>query len=219
MAGVSQTVIPTQVRAAVPGELIFQLSIDQYHQMIRTGILTEDDPIELLDGWLVYKMPKNRPHVMATRHTRDLIERHLPTGWYVDSQEPITLETSEPEPDVCVVRGVLDDYPNYHPRAQDIALLVEVSDTTLDRDRGFKKRLYAQAGIPIYWVVNLQDRQVEVYSQPSEPGQLSDYRQRQNYSLTQDIPLVIDGLEVGRLSVADLLPWRWVSKATIALNP
>ncbi len=206
MASVPHTVPPTTVRAAVPSELIVQLSIGQYHQMIRTGILSEDDPIELLDGWLVYKMPKNRPHIIATRHARDLIERHLPPGWYVDSQEPITLETSEPEPDVCVVRGAPDDYPDRHPRPEDIALWVEVSDTSLDRDRGFKKRLYAQAGIPIYWIVNLQDRQVEMYTQPSGPGRLPDYHQRQDYPLTQSIPLVIDGQEVGQLSVQELLP-------------
>lgn len=206
MVGVPQTIPPTQGQAAMPGELIFKLSIDQYHQMIHAGILTDDDPIELLDGWLVYKMPKNRQHIIATRHARDLIEQSIPPGWYVDSQEPITTEESEPEPDVCVVRGALDDYPDHHPRPADIALLVEVADTTLDRDRGFKKRLYAQASIPIYWIVNLQDLQVEVYTEPSGPGRLPDYHQRQDYPLTQSVPLVIDGRDVGRLPVQDLLP-------------
>lgn len=206
MVGVPQTIPPTQGQAAMPGELIFKLSIDQYHQMIHAGILTDDDPIELLDGWLVYKMPKNRQHIIATRHARDLIEQSIPPGWYVDSQEPITMEESEPEPDVCVIRGALDDYPDHHPRPTDIALLVEVADTTLDRDRGFKKRLYAQAGIPIYWIVNLQDLQVEIYTQPSGPGRLPDYHQRQDYVLTQSVPLVIDSQEVGRLPVQDLLP-------------
>lgn len=206
MAGVTQTVPPAKGRAAVPSELIFQLSIDQYHRMIRAGILTDDDPIELLDGWLVYKMPKNRQHTISTRHTRDLIEQLLPPGWYVDSQEPITTEESEPEPDVCVIRGALEDYPDRHPGPEDIALLVEVADTTLDRDRGFKKRLYAQAGIPIYWIVNLQDRQVEVYTQPSGPSRLPDYHQRQDYDPSQLVPLAIDGREVGQLAAGDVLP-------------
>ena len=179
MADMTQTVLSAKGWAAVPSEQIFQLSIDQYHQMICAGILTDDDPIELLDGWLVYKMPKNRQHIIAARHTRDVIERLLPPGWYVDSQEPITIQESEPEPDVCVIRGVLEDYPDRHPGPGDIALLVEVSDTTLDRDRGFKKRLYAQAGLPVYWIVNLQDRHIEVYTQPSGPSQLPDYQQRQ----------------------------------------
>ncbi len=117
-----------------------------------------------------------------------------------------SLEASEPEPDVCVVRGALDDYPNCHPSPEDIALLVEVSETPLNRDRSFKKRLYAQAGIPVYWIVNLQDRRVEVYTQPSGPGALPDYHQRQDYLLTESVPLLINGQEVGRLSVQDLLP-------------
>jgi Uma2 family endonuclease len=206
MSGVTQAVSLANGRAAVPNELIFRLSVDQYHQMIRAGILTDDDPIELLEGWLVYKMPKNRQHSIATRHTREMIEQHLPQGWYVDSQEPITTAESEPEPDVCVIRGHPDDYPDRHPRPQDIALLVEVADTTLDRDRGFKKRLYAQAGIPIYWVVNLQASQVEVYSQPSGPHQLPDYHQRQDYDASQSVPFVIEGREVGQLPVRQLLP-------------
>ena len=81
-----------------------------------------------------------------------------------------------------------------------------MADTTLDRDLGFKKRLYAQAGIPIYWIVNLQDLQIEVYTQPSGPGRLPDYHQRQDYALTQSVPLVIDSQEVDRLPVQDLLP-------------
>ena len=69
---------------AVPTEPVWQLSVEQYHEMIRVGILTENDPVELLDGWLVSKMPKNRPHSIATRRTCNTLERVVPTGWYVD---------------------------------------------------------------------------------------------------------------------------------------
>jgi hypothetical protein len=71
--------------------------------MIRAGILTDDDPVELLEGWLVPKMPKNPPHRITTRLTREALVGILPTGWYVDTQEPITTADSEPEPDVVVV--------------------------------------------------------------------------------------------------------------------
>jgi hypothetical protein len=84
--------------AAVPGDLIWRLSVGQYHAMIRTGILTPDHPVELLDGWLVLKMPKNPPHRVATRLTCKALERVMPAGWYVDQQEPITTQNSEPEP-------------------------------------------------------------------------------------------------------------------------
>ena len=133
----------------VPTEPIWQLSIDQYHQMIQSGILTDDDPVELLEGWLVSNMPKNPPHSVATQLTRQVLERFLPAGWHVDTQEPITTDTSEPEPDVTVVRGDRRDYLDHHPGPEDVALLVEVADASLQRDRGSKKRLYARARIPV----------------------------------------------------------------------
>lgn len=84
---------------------LFRLSLDQYHEMIRAGVLGEDDPVELLGGVLVSKMSKNAPHRTATHLLRSTLEAGLDPGWYVDSQEPITVGDSEPEPDVVVVRG------------------------------------------------------------------------------------------------------------------
>jgi Uma2 family endonuclease len=190
----------------VPTVPIWRLSVDQYHEMIRTGILTEDDPVELLEGWLVLKMSKNPPHSAATRLIRKTLERLIPARYYVDSQEPVTLGDSEPEPDVTVVRGDMDQYRDRHPGPTEVALLVEVSDATLERDRGFKKRLYAEASIAIYWIVNLTERQVEVYSDPSGPAEEPDYRKCDIYRETEEVPLVIDGREVGRIAVHDLLP-------------
>jgi hypothetical protein len=136
------------IAKSIPSEPIWRLSVEQYHQMIQLGILTDDDPVELLEGWLVYKMPKNPPHRIATKLTRDALAQILPLGWYVDTQEPITLSDSEPEPDVVIVRGVTQDYFDRHPTDQDIALVAEVADSTLERDRTSRKRLYARAGIP-----------------------------------------------------------------------
>lgn len=191
---------------AVPTDPIWRLSLDQYHEMIRAGILTDDDPVELLEGWLVAKMPKNPPHRVATQLSREALERVVPAGWYVDAQEPVTIGDSEPEPDVTVVRGSRRDYRDHHPGAQDVALLAEVSDTTLQRDRGSKKRVYARANVPVYWIINLIDSQVEVYTNPSGPGEQPDYGQRQDYGPADQVPVVIDGREVGRIAVRDLLP-------------
>jgi Uma2 family endonuclease len=157
---------PVESVAAIPNDRIWRLSIEQYHAIIQAGILTDDDSVELLEGWLVFKMPKNPPHRVTTRLVRTALENILPAGWYVDSQEPITLSNSEPEPDIVVVRGDTRQYLDRHPGAEDIALIIEVSDTTLQRDRTVKKRIYARAGISIYWIVNLVEEQVEVYSQP-----------------------------------------------------
>ena len=191
---------------AVSTDVIWRFSVDQYHAMIRAGILTEDDPVELLEGWLVTKMPKNPPHSVVTQLTREALARILPSGWYVDAQEPITTADSEPEPDVMVVRGETRHYLDRHPGPQDVALVIEVADSTLQRDRSLKKRLYAAAGIPVYWIVNLPDSQIEVYTEPSGPGEQLDYRQWQNYGPADTIPVVTEGREVGRLAVRDLLP-------------
>ena len=90
---------------AVPTEPIWRLSVDKYHAMIEAGIILADDPVELLDGWLVLKMTKNPPHSLAMGLIRQALERLIPAGWYVESQDAITLEDSEPEPDVFLVRG------------------------------------------------------------------------------------------------------------------
>lgn len=85
-------------------------------------------------------------------------------------------------------------------------LVIEGADSSLQRDRTLKKRLYAAAGILVYWIVNLIDNQIEVHTDPSRPGDQPDYRHQQNYGLTEVIPVVIEGREVGHLVVQDLLP-------------
>jgi Uma2 family endonuclease len=192
--------------AAVSTEVIWRFSVDQYHAMIRTGILTEDDPVELLEGWLVTKMPKNPHYRVATHLIRQALESILPPGWCVDTQEPLTTIDSEPEPDVMVVRGEPRHYLDRHPDPQDVALVVEVADSTLQRDRSLKKRLYAAAEIPVYWIVNLLESHIEVYTNPSGPGEQPDYHQQQNYGPADVVPMVIEGRELGRFVVQDLLP-------------
>jgi Uma2 family endonuclease len=203
---VSHLTTPFEQSAAKPDDLIWRLSVEQYHKMICAGILTSDDPVELLEGWLIYKMPKNPRHSVTTQLTRRALEAVVPAGWYVDTQEPITLDDSEPEPDVMVVRGEARHYLDHHPGPGELALVVEVAETTLERDRGVKKRLYARAAIAIYWIVNLRERTVEVYSEPSGSADEPDYRQHQDYSLDDLVPVVIEGREVGRVVVRELLP-------------
>lgn len=184
----------------------WRLSVGQYEQMIQADILTEDDPVELLEGCLIKKMPKKPSHSVATRKTRKAIAQLLPNGWYVDSQEPMTTGDSEPEPDVMVVRGDEEQYLTRHPNADEVAVVIEVADTTRDRDRGLKKRLYARAGIPVYLIINLHNTQVEMYTAPSGPAEEPDYRTRQTYSATDTLPLILEGQEVGQVAVRDLLP-------------
>ncbi len=191
------------VAPAVPHDPIWRLSVQQYHEMIRAGILTDDDQVELLEGWLIYKMPKKPQHRIATRLTQKALEAIVPAGWYVDAQEPITLADSEPEPDVMIVRGETQDYFDRHPGAQDIALLVEVADSTLERDRGTKKRMYARAGILVYWIVNLVENTCEVYSKQLVAD--ADYQQIDVYDLSSALPVLLEGREIGTVQVQDLL--------------
>ncbi len=129
---------------------IFRLCVAQYHTMIKTGVLTGDDPVELLEGWLVTKMPHNPPHTFSAQVLQDILRQILPKDWFVNIQDAITTDDSEPEPDAAVIRGSRRDYLEHKPGPQDIALVVEVTDSTLRRDRNLKKRIYAAAGIPVY---------------------------------------------------------------------
>ena len=128
----------------------------------------------------------------------------MPTDWYVDSQEPIMTMDSEPEPDIPVIRGDTCQYADHHSGPEDVALVVEVADLTLKRDQGIKKRLYAAAGIPVYWIVNLIENRCEVYTISSGPTQDPAYRRRMDYGLPDTVPVVIEDIEVGEIGVREL---------------
>lgn len=189
-----------------PFEPIRRLTVDQYDRMAAAGILTPDDRVELLEGWLVEKMTKNPPHRVATRRTRVAFERIVPQGWYVDTQEPIVTADSEPEPDVAVIRGRTEDYPDRNPSAGDVGLVVEIADSSLRRDRVLKARVYARAGIATYWILDLERRQIEVYEQASGPSDDPRYGKVTTYGSSDDVSVSLDGRVIGTLRVADLLP-------------
>jgi Uma2 family endonuclease len=192
--------------AAYPPLPVCRFTVNQYEEMIQKGIIMEDDPIELLDGWIIPKMTKHPPHVLASELVRDALSRILPEGWCVHSQEPLRLATSMPEPDVTVIRGDLRLYCDRLPQAGDVGLVVEVSDASLSRDQVVKKSIYAKAGIPCYWLVNLIDRRIEEYTDPDASAETSDYRQRRDYSVDGEIALVLDGRSIASVCVRDLLP-------------
>lgn len=185
---------------------VYQLTVDQYHRMIESGVLTDEDRVELLEGYIVPKMPHNPPHDVTIDKAQDALRRGLPVGWRLRIQSAITTSDSEPEPDFAIVPCPAERYLAHHPYPEDIATLIEVADTTLQRDRGDKGQLYARAGIAIYWIINLQDRQVEVYTDPTGPGPTPCYRQRQDFGVNDSVPLVIGGQVVAMVPVADLLP-------------
>ncbi len=179
------------------------LTVAEYHRLGEEGVLGED--VELLEGLVVKKMPKNPRHVTVVNRLRRLLEAMLKGKWEVRSQDPVTFSASEPEPDIVVVRGVEEDYANRHPGPNDVGLLVEVSDSTLHRDRGVKKRIYAKACIPAYWIVNLVHNQIEVYTQPNDQGENPDFAGREIHGAAAQIPVILDGARVGTLAVNEIL--------------
>jgi Uma2 family endonuclease len=187
---------------------VYRITVDQYDRMVESGVLAEDDPVELLGGVLVRQMPKYPRHVFPTEETRNRLEPIVPAGWYVRQEGPVRIPAfDEPEPDVAVARGNSRTYRKHHPGPKDIALVIEVAATTgpLAQARSEKMSAYARAGIPVYWIINLTRKPglVEVYSRPTRTR---GYRDHEDYKARDQVPVVIDGREVGRIAVADLLP-------------
>ena len=181
---------------------IWRMSVDRYHEMIAAGLLTSDDKLELLEGFLIKKMTVHPPHSYAVRRLSRFLNRLLPINYVLFVQQPITLSDSEPEPDVAVIRGDDPMYVARHPYADDAPIVLEVSDATIRQDRTQKKRIYARAGIETYWIVNLPRERVEVYTEPVG----SDYKQTNIYYANQSVPVILDGEQVGEIKVEEILP-------------
>lgn len=188
-----------------PPARIARFSVDQYHRMIASGALREDDRLELLEGWVVEKMSKNPPHSFVTQLLEERIRSLLPTGWHVRNQEPITLANSEPEPDLAIVRGERSDYARRHPGPEDVALLIEVADASLPEDR-WKCAIYAGAEIPAYWIVNLRERCIETFGEPDSLLSVPTYRQEEPIGEDGSVSLTVDGIERGTIDVGDVIP-------------
>jgi Uma2 family endonuclease len=184
---------------------LYRLSVEQYHRMARTGILPEDNTVEMLEGLLVTKMTKGPPHETCLGILNRRLVRALPDDKLLRIQSPITLSDSEPEPDLVIAEGDERRYADTHPRPRDVHLVCEVADSSLSLDRNDKLRLYARARIAIYWIVNLQDNRIEVYTQP-RAGRTPTYQRRQDYGPEQEIPILIGGRELIRFRVSELLP-------------
>jgi Uma2 family endonuclease len=149
-------------------------TVDDYHRMVETGILTEGDRVELLDGQIIEMNPQLPPHAATTQRAFRYLDRLLEPVAYVRMQLPVTLKPkSEPEPDIAVVRIEANEYGDHHPMPDEIFLIIEVADSTLLGDRQQKAPVYAKAGIADYWILDVNTRQVYVFREPTQDG----YRQ------------------------------------------
>ena len=139
---------------------------ETYHRAVDMGLFGENPRLELIRGEIYLKMPMNRPHATAVSKAEKVIANTFGDGYYILSQLPIGLSTDgEPEPDVSVVAGEPDDYVE-HPTESDVLLVLEISDSTLAFDQGLKSETYAEAGIPEYWILDINTRTLEVRQEP-----------------------------------------------------
>jgi Uma2 family endonuclease len=185
---------------------IARFTVARYQKMIETGILTSEDKVELLENYVVLKMPRNPLHDGTIDLVKACMPPTIPPGWLLRIQQAIVLADSQPEPDFAIARGTPRSFLLRHPIPTDIATLIEVADSSLLRDQYDKTRIYARANIPHYWIVNLVDRRVEVFSQPSGPAAVPAYGSYQIYQPGDSVPLILDGVTVATVAVADLLP-------------
>lgn len=140
---------------------------DEYHKMADVGILAPDDRYELIKGEIIKMAPIKSTHAGYVNFLLEYLIVTLHQQYTVIGQNPARLSPySEPEPDIVVANYREDRYRSAHPTPVDILLVVEVADSTLEYDRSTKKALYAEAGIPEYWIVNIPEKQVEIYRQP-----------------------------------------------------
>jgi Uma2 family endonuclease len=185
---------------------IATFSTARYDRMVEAGLLTPDDNVELLENYVVLKMSKNPAHDGTALRVRKRLARALPPGWDIREQGTLALADSRPEPDFSVVREDPTDYTTRHPTPADVGLVIEVANTSILRDQRDKARIYARAAVVCYWIVNLEDRRIEVHTRPSGPGAAPAYAAVQNYAAGDAVPLVLDGITVASVPVAELLP-------------
>jgi Uma2 family endonuclease len=184
---------------------MYRLSLEQYEALVRSGIFRKRDRLQLINGYLVKKpMTQNPPHSTADELCGKALDQICAgaSGWHVRGGKPVRLPntTSMPEPDRCLVRGEIRDYLSRDPEPPEIALAVEIADSSLPQDRAMAV-IYGAAGVPVYWIVNLVDKQVEVYSVPSAAG----YQSHEILKPGRLIPVVAGGVEIGQIAVADIL--------------
>jgi Uma2 family endonuclease len=177
----------------------------EYERLVELGAFARDR-IELLGGQLVVAEPQSAYHAGCVRRADYALRAALPTGWVVSVQSPVSLDDdSEPEPDLVVAAGGPDDYLDAHPTAP--VLVVEVAESSLAFDRRDKGSLYARAGVPEYWIINLVDRVLEVYRDPGrEPSAPSTWAYRSKATLAAPSIVTPVGLPGVRVPVAGLLP-------------
>jgi len=149
-------------------------TVADYYKMAETGILSQDQRYELLNGEIIKTSPQKSPHTTITHIIFEKFLFQLKNWAEGRAQAPLNINNhSEPEPDIMVLKKRESRYLDRHPVPKEVYLVVEVSDSTLNKDQTFKKKLYAKAGIPEYWIINIPEKQIEIYTNPKDEDYLN----------------------------------------------
>jgi Uma2 family endonuclease len=170
--------------------------VEDFHKMMKAGIIPEESGWEVIDGYLIDKMTIGSKHASVIRRLSKLLERKVGEIALISGQNPVHIDDyNEPEPDIALLKPRADFYATSHPTPEDVLIAIEISDSTLVYDREIKKTLYA-AGIAEYWLVNLQNGTVGFYAQPkdgnyrltiiSEAGEMLESHAVENLTLAID---------------------------------
>lgn len=190
--------------AAMPVEPPMEpITVPMFRAMVRSGIIGEKEPVYLWKGRLARRMAPDRPHSIAVDRGRRALEAILPPGYHVQQEQPVAMrhQHSTPEPDLAVLRGRPEDYPQDFPTSADMPLIVEVADTSMALDRDQAGDL-AIEGVPVFLIVDLKGRRVEARNTPRN----GTYERMAIFNEDDELPIVVDGREVGRVPIRDLLP-------------
>jgi len=164
-----------------------RIPVDLYHRMLAAGVFDEGPRYELLDGLLVEKMTKSPLHSVVTQLCQQAVSTRLSTTWHVRNQEPVTFDDSEPEPDLAVVRGRHIDFIDHHPGPGDLAIAIEIAESSLAIDRR-KSMIFARNQVPHFWIVNLPEQCVECFAEPTADA----YLRRQTFRISDSLPIIQD---------------------------
>lgn len=174
---------------------------DEVSRMVKAGILPEESGWELINGEIIHRMGIGSKHAGTVIKLSKLLERLIGNIVLVSTQNPISIDLdNEPEPDISILKMRDDFYTEGHPQPTDVLLLIEVSDSTLEFDRGTKKDIYAEAGIVEYWIVNLQNKTIETYLKPKG----DNYFEMKVYEIGEEV--YSQQIENLKINVADIIP-------------
>ena len=181
-----------------------RFTVEEYHRLIDLGFVTKRDRVELIRGLIVERPVMKPPHVIALTQLTILFYKLVGFERAIRSQAPITLADSEPQPGLVIAQGLLVDYVKGHPNPAQIQLVIEIADSTVREDQTSQLELYAESMVSEYWIVNIPELRIEVYTQPVRKS--ASYRMRKDYAIEDSVPVRLGGTDLGSLPVRDIFP-------------